>query len=97
VRPEGRDLLLAVRGEANPSADRPRFVIRAGARAIVDEQVESAFSIRVRIPADLLAGPDPTLVLETDQTYVAAEEEWRSSDRRRFGFRIYEWQLTPVS
>jgi hypothetical protein len=97
VRSEGRDLILTVRGETNPSADRPRFILRAGTRVVVDEPVEQDFSIHVRIPADLLAGPDPTLVLETDQTYVAAEEEWRSSDRRRLGIRIYEWRLTPAS
>jgi hypothetical protein len=97
VRPEGRDLLLTVRGEGNPSADRPRLVVRAGERAVVDQPVGADFDIRVRISAGLLSGADPTLVLETDQVHVAAEQEWGSADRRRLGFRILEWRLTPVS
>jgi hypothetical protein len=97
VRPEGHDLRLTIRGATNPSADRPRLVVRAGTRVVVDELVDDDFTIHVLIPAGLLTGPDPTLVLETDQTHVAAEEEWGSSDRRPLGVRIDEWRLTPAS
>jgi hypothetical protein len=97
VRPEGRDLSLILAGETDPSADDPRIVVRAGGRVVVDEPLERAFSIRVAIPASLVAGQDDTISIETNQTHIPAEESWRSPDRRRLGLKVYECRITPVS
>jgi hypothetical protein len=98
VRTGSQDLVLRLEGESDPSADRPRVLVRAGERTLLDERVEGLFAFEVPVPAAALGdGGSAVLSIETDQTHVPAERSRRSSDRRRLGLKIYSAVLRPAS
>jgi hypothetical protein len=79
-------LTLHVEGESPRAyfSRGSRLIIRAGERVVFDEILSTDFSRDVPI-----ADPGPTVVFETDQTYVPAERSRRTADRRHLGLRIF--------
>jgi hypothetical protein len=92
VHAAGRPLTLTLGGEPpwvyfwKPA----RVTISAGGRVVADETLWSRFAMHVRIPAELVAGDESTITIETDRTYVPAERRRRSPDRRRLGLRVFQ-------
>jgi hypothetical protein len=100
VHSAGRPLTLTLAGE-------PPFVyfwrsahvkVSAGGRVLAEETLLTTFSLHVRIPAELLAGEESAITIETDRTYVPAERiVRRSPDRRRLGLRVFTCELRPAT
>ena len=67
--------------------------ISAGGREVASETLSTHFDLQVRIPAELVAGDDSAITIETDRVVVPAERSRRSSDRRRLGLRVFECDL----
>jgi hypothetical protein len=95
VHAAGRPLTLALAGE-------PPFIyfwkpvhvkISAGGRVVAEETLLTRFAMHVRIPAELVAGDESTITIETDQTYVPAERIRRSPDRRHLGLRVFQCEV----
>jgi hypothetical protein len=97
VRSGGRAAVLALRGESDPSASRPRLVVRVGDRVVVDEPVGRFFSSEVSVPAALLTPGDHQITIETNETHVPAEIRSGSQDRRRLGLLISQLTLRAAS
>jgi hypothetical protein len=97
VRSAGRPLALTLAGETDRLPRESRVRVRAGDRVIAEVSVGRQFAVRATIPAELLRGEESVITIETDQTYVPAETQWGSQDRRRLGLQIFECRLTPVS
>jgi len=89
VHAAGRSLMLTLRGEPPiVSHWRPAHVkVSAGGRVVAEETLFTRFDLRVRIPAELVAG----IV-----SNVPAEGTRRSLDRRRLGLRVFECEVRPV-
>ena len=68
--------------------------VRVGDRLLMTMPAGNDFSVDIPVPA--LSGREP-IVLETNQTYVPAEQSRRSQDRRRLGLRIFKAQLRRAS
>jgi hypothetical protein len=92
VHAGGHSLLLSLRAEApsvyfsNPS----RVTVRAGARMVFEQPFSSAVEIVARIPAELVAGDESTITIESSQMYVPAERSRRTRDRRHLALRVFE-------
>lgn len=95
VRAEGHALTLELRGDLE-AASSSRVTIRAGDRSVAEQDVGRSFSIRTKIPAELLRADESTITVESTAWYVPAERSGRSRDRRRLGLKIYQCQLTPA-
>ncbi len=93
----GQAATLRIRGET-PLRDysKPsRVVVRVGNRILSDTVVADDFTIDVQVPS---ATEPATLVVETDQTHVPAENRWRrTADRRKLGLRVYSCALRPAT
>ena len=98
VHAAGRSLMLTLRGEPPiVSHWRPAHVkVCAGGRVVAEETLFTRFDLRVRIPAELVAGTESTITIETDVSNVPAEGMRRSLDRRRLGLRVSECEVRPV-
>ena len=85
----GRPATLRISGETplRYYSKGSRLVVRDGQQVLAEMTVAEDFTFDVSVrPTD---GP-ATLVVETDQIHVPAEQGWRRSlDRRRLGLRIY--------
>ncbi len=99
VRGTGRPLTLALAGESPRTyfSKPSRLVIRAGDRVAFDDRLSSDFSLRVTLPAEVVAAAGGAITLETDQTFVPAERSRRSTDRRHLGLRIFTCDVRPAS
>lgn len=89
--------VLRIEGESPRKYYRgpSRLIVRSGNTVLREATVSTDFTIEVPIPAVRSLS---TLVVETDQTHVPAEQGWRSSpDRRRLGLRIFRCDLRPSS
>lgn len=91
-------VMLTLRGEPPiVSHWRPAHVkVSAGGRVVAEETLFTRFDLRVRIPAELVAGTESTITIETDVSNVSAEGMRRSLDRRRLGLRVSECEVRPV-
>lgn len=96
LRAEGHAVALTLRGEIE-AASSSHIVVRAGNAVAAELDVEREFTRTVVIPADLLAGPETTLTIESSAFYVPAETRWRSRDRRRLGLKLYECSISRAS
>ena len=95
VHAAGRPLTLTLAGEPPLIYFwKPVHVkISAGGRVVAEETLSTRFAMHVRIPAELVAGDESTITIETDQTYVPAERIRRSPDRRRLGLRVFQCEV----
>jgi len=96
VRPEGHSLALTLRGEIE-HAKSSRVTVRSADRVLAQFDVGQSFERTVVLPADAFAQPETTITLESSVSYVPAETQWRSRDRRRLALKLFECTLTPVS
>jgi hypothetical protein len=91
-------LLLTLHGEP-PSVyfSKPSTIrVSAGGRLLASQTAWDSLNVHVRIPAELVAGEEAAVTIETDQTYIPAERSRRSADRRRLGLRVFECELVPA-
>ena len=98
VRTGRRPLALHLAGGME-AASRAQVTVRVGDRVLAREDIGRRFSVFVPIPAEVLA-EDTNLVIETNQSYVPAEQRWRlrpSTDVRRLGLKVEVCTLTPAS
>jgi hypothetical protein len=97
VHAAGRPLTLTLGGEPPSVYFRTpaRVTISAGGRVVAEQTLSSRFAMHVRIPAELVAGDESTITIETDQTYVPAERG--SPDRRRLGLRVFQCDVRPAA
>jgi hypothetical protein len=96
VRPEGRALVLTLRGELE-EAKSSHLVVKAGERVVGEFDVEREFTRTLVMPANALAQPEATVTIESSAWYIPAETRWRSSDYRRLALKLFECRLSPVS
>jgi hypothetical protein len=92
VHAAGRPLKLTLRGEP-PSVyfSKPsHVVVRAGGRVVAERSLYDELTIDADIPAELVAGDESTITIETDQMYVPAERSRRTGDRRHLALRVFE-------
>jgi hypothetical protein len=98
VRSERRALLLRLEGETETFRKPSHVVIRAGDAVLDEEDVGRTFSMAVGLPADLFAGRENTITIDTDQIYIPGERPLRrSNDRRHLGLKIYRCSIRPSS
>jgi hypothetical protein len=72
--------------------DRPsRLVVRWRDRILFDQSLSDDFSVDVVIPHEAATGA--VISVETDQTFVPAEQSRRTRDRRQLGLRIFTCEL----
>ena len=100
VHAAGRPLTLTLRGQ--PPVFylwRPaRIRVSAGGRVVAEQTLFNRFFVQAHIPAELVAGDESTITIETDQTDVPAERRLRRTpDRRRLGLRVFECDLRPAA
>jgi hypothetical protein len=69
-----------------------RLVVRAADRIALDTVLSADFSLDVAIDAAMDASVE-TIVLETDQVYIPAEQSRRTQDRRHLGLRIFKCEI----
>jgi hypothetical protein len=96
VHAAGRAVALRLEGEIE-EASSSHVTIRAGDRVVSEHDIGRAFVIRTIVPADLLAGPDGAITIETSAWYVPAERRWRSRDQRHLGLKVSTCVLEPAS
>jgi hypothetical protein len=99
VHSGGRPLTLTLAGEP-PSVNfsKPSHVkISAGGRVIAEQTLSSSFSLQTTIPAELVAGAENIITIETDQVFIPADVRLRSPDRRHLGLRVFFCELKPAS
>jgi hypothetical protein len=91
INSAGRDVTLKLSGESPLTYfdAPPNVTIRAGNQVLAKAQPASDFEMRVRVPASALASADGMITIETDKTFVPAEQSG-SPDRRTLGLRIFE-------
>jgi hypothetical protein len=53
--------------------------------------------VQTPIPAELVAGAENVITIETDQIFVPADVRRRSRDRRHLGLRVFFCELKPAS
>ena len=97
VRAQRRAMTLSISGETEGFSRPTHISIRIADRPVGQATVDGRFSIRAQVPADLPAGEETAVVVESDQSFVPAERSRRSRDRRRLALRVYAVQLTPAS
>jgi hypothetical protein len=100
VRSDAQPLLLRLEGETETFQRDSRVIVRAGDRVLGEAMVGRSFSVSIRVPAEVFAGGDTTITIETDQIYVPAERRFRlrpSGDQRHLGLKIYACTITPAS
>jgi hypothetical protein len=97
ARAERRALRLSMRGETEGFSRPTRITVRVGDRVVAQSSVNSRFTVQAEIPADLLAGEETQIVVESDQFFVPAERSRRTQDRRHLALRVFEVQLRPAS
>ena len=97
VNAAGRDLVLTVSGESplRYFDAPPHIVIRAGDRVLARESPASDFEFQVQIPAAALEASDGMITLETDKSFVPAQQT-RSPDERRLGLRIFRFEVADA-
>jgi hypothetical protein len=72
--------------------DRPsRLIIRWRDRILFDQSLADDFSLDVVIPHEAATGD--VIAVETDQTFVPAEQSRRTRDRRQLGLRIFTCEV----
>ncbi len=96
VRAEGHALILDLHGELEASSTS-HITIRVGNRPVTEQDVGPSFSVRARIPADMVAAAESAITIETSEWFVPAERSARSHDRRHLGLKVFECRLTPAS
>jgi hypothetical protein len=99
VHAGGHPLTLTLAGEP-PSVNfsKPSHVkISAGGRLIAEQTLSSTFLVQASVPAELVAGAENNITIETDQIFVPADRRRRSRDRRRLGLRVFFCELKPAS
>ena len=96
VRPEGRSLVLTLRGEIE-AASSSHITIRAGDAVVAQSDVPQSFSLTTMIPQRFLTGAETVISIQSSAFYVPAEKKWRSRDRRTLGLKLTECSLSPVS
>jgi hypothetical protein len=97
VRSQGEALTLTLSGETETFSRPSKVVIRAGSRVIAEPQFGPTFAAEIAIPAGALPSGEGTIVIETDQVYVPAEQSGRTRDRRHLGLKVAESRLRPAS
>ena len=99
VHAGGHPLTLTLAGEP-PSVNfsKPSHVkISAGGRLIAEQTLSSSFFVQTSVPAELVAGAENIITIETDQIFVPADARRRSRDRRHLGLRVFFCELKPAS
>jgi hypothetical protein len=86
---------LRIRGVTEEFSSLPRSRSAAGPRAGV-ARAGATFDVRASIPADAIGASDATVVVETDQVYVPAEQRRGSQDRRHLALKVYACEFLPV-
>jgi hypothetical protein len=95
VHAAGHALRLTLGGEP-PSVyfSKPsHVVVRAGGRVVAEQSLHERFAIDAHIPAELVAGEESAIVIETDQMYVPAERSRRTGDRRHLALRVFQCEV----
>jgi hypothetical protein len=99
VHAGGHPLTLTLAGEP-PSVNfsKPSHVkISAGGRLIAEQMLSSSFFVQTSVPAELVAGPENIITIETDQIFVPADARRGSRDRRHLGLRVFFCDVKPAS
>jgi hypothetical protein len=99
VRAAGKALSIRLRGESE-TGHEVNLTIKAGATAIVNQRVGTAFVVNTTIPAAALRpgeNVESVITIETDGAFVPADVRWRTQDRRLLGLKILECRITPAS
>ena len=99
VHSGGHPLTLTLAGEP-PSVNfsKPSHVkVTAGGRLVAEQTMSSSFFLQTSIPAELVAGAESTITIETDQIFMPADVRRGSRDRRHLGLRVYFCELKPAS
>jgi hypothetical protein len=91
-----RPLTLRLRGESEAGRE-VTLTVRANDQVIAAERVGPSFLLQVPVPAPSLDARESIITIETDRSFVPAERQWRSQDRRRLGLKIFECRLTTAS
>ena len=79
--------------ELDPS---PIATLRAGARELASADGRSSVKWDLVVPADVLLAARGVVHLETTRTFVPFEHS-RSSDRRRLGLRVWQFDVRPLA
>jgi hypothetical protein len=98
VHSGGHPLTLTLAGEP-PSVNfsKPSHVkVSAGGRLVAEQTMSSSFFLQTSIPAELVAGAESTITIETDQIFMPADVRRGSQDRRHLGLRVYFCELKPA-
>lgn len=95
--PAGRALVLLLDGEIE-EASVSHITIRAGGLVVSEHDVGASFTIRTVVPAELVAGDEASITIETSEWYIPAER-WlrRSTDQRHLGLKVFSCVLAPAS
>ena len=96
VRAAGRAVALRLEGGIE-EASTSHVTIRAGGRVVSEHDVGATFSIAATVPAELMAGDEGAITIETSAWYVPAERRWRSRDQRHLGLKVSWCRLVPAS
>jgi hypothetical protein len=98
VHAAGHPLVLTLSGEPPAVAQwrRAHVAVRAGGRVVAEQTLFGRLFLQARIPAELVAGDESTITIETDRTHVPAEGIRRRPDRRRLGLRVFQCDLRPA-
>jgi len=98
VWPTDRDVVVHLRAESplRYFDESPTVELRAGTQVLGQIRPEGEISWSVRVDAATLARAEGRLTLTTGRVYVPAEQERRSTDRRRLGLRVFELQVRPA-
>ncbi|OFW29808.1 MAG: hypothetical protein A3H97_19830 [Acidobacteria bacterium RIFCSPLOWO2_02_FULL_65_29] len=97
VHAAGRAVKLRLEGEIE-EASTSHVTIRAGGRVVSEHDIGETFSIEATVPAELLAGDEASITIETSEWYIPAER-WlrRSTDQRHLGLKVFSCVLAPAS
>jgi len=92
-----RAVKLIMQGETETFSRSTHVTVRVGDRVIAQPAVDRQFVLQVPIAADLLAGEETGIIVESDQFWVPAERSRRTQDRRHLALRVSDVQIKPAS
>jgi hypothetical protein len=95
VRPAGHSIQVSLRGELE-ARSTSHLTIRGNQHEVAAFDVDRTFDLTFIVPGDVLAGPEPTITLESSGAFVPAETLSRSQDHRRLALKLLECRLTPA-
>jgi hypothetical protein len=98
VHPAGREVVLRLAGESplRYFNEPPRITINVGDRVVGELMPAADFNADVSIPVDALTKADGRIVLTSDRSFVAGEQEG-TADRRKVAIRMYSLSVEAGS